>query len=77
MEYGGLLAVYRRLIRQDAEHSRAILYAAVNEAVAIVGNLNATIALLTATGDAAFVLAGMQEVVANALTTLQNVQRDE
>jgi hypothetical protein len=73
LAYAQLTAVYPQIIHQDTENNRADLYAAIATAIATLCALNTTLQGMTASGDAAFVLADMQIVVANALAALQTI----
>lgn len=77
LEYSQLINEYPLLIHQDTANNQADLYAAIAKAETTVSNLHDTIQAITATSDNAFVLAGMQEVVAHALASLQAVQSNE
>jgi hypothetical protein len=77
LEYTQLLVNYQILIRQDVPSQQTVLFAAINNAVVIVGRLKATLQSMTARGDNAIVLAGLQSVVENALTSLQTVVASE
>jgi hypothetical protein len=77
LEYGQLFQIYNVLRRQDIVNQRAVLVAAVATALGIVTNLAATVDSMSASGDNASVLAGLQAVVSGALTQIQNVQFDE
>ena len=56
---------------------KAAFAANVTSAITVVGNLKATLALISVTGDQEFLLVGMQEVVDHALINLETVQIDE
>ena len=77
LEYAQLSHAYRKLRHQDTANNRVDLYAAIALAETAVANLNVTISAMTATGDNAVLLQGMQIVVANALTSIQSVIFDE
>ena len=73
LAYAQLTAVYPILIHQDTANNRADLYAAIKTAISTLCALNSTLQGMTASGDAAFVLADWQIVVANALAALQTI----
>jgi hypothetical protein len=75
--YAQLVTVYAVLRHQDTANNRIDLYAAIATALIAVANLQFTINAMTATGDAALVLTGMQSVAASAFTSLQKVVADE
>lgn len=77
LDYAQLHKVYHILRHQDVSEQQTVLYAAIAEAETTVASLNATIDSLMETGDAGFVLRGMQIVTANALASLKAVQSDE
>ena len=77
LEYSQLINVYPLLIHQDTANNAADLDAAIAQAETVVASLHATIDGMMASGDAFYVLQGMQEVVAHALASLQAVQSDE
>lgn len=77
LEYSQLLVNYKILREQDIVNQRAVLVAAVADAVIIVGNLNTTLAGMTASGDDGVLLAHMQTVVRGALKQVQDVHFDE
>jgi hypothetical protein len=77
LEYSQLLANYTILRQQDIVNQRAVLVAAVADAVIIVGNLNTTLAGMTASGDEGVLLLHMQNVVRGALKQVQDVHFDE
>ena len=75
--YAQLVTVYAMLRHQDQATQRVVLYADIAQAETAVASLNATIQAMTATGDNAGVLLGMQEGAEHALTSLQIVVADE
>ncbi len=75
--YAQLVGIYQQLLHQDVANQKSVLNAIVAQAVTVVGTLNTTLDAMTATGDAKFLLVGMQEVTANALAALDNVTRAE
>ena len=77
LEYAQLLVNYKILREQDIVNQRAVLVAAVADAVIIVGKLNTTLAGMTASGDDGVLLAHMQMVVRAALRQVQDVHFDE
>src|SRR6202790_2331646 len=77
LAYAQLLRAYALLINTDSATARADLTTAITAAVAAVGMLNSTLQGMTAVGDAAIQLAGMQIVVYNSLQSLLKVQGDE
>jgi len=77
LSYAQLIKIYPALIHQDTANNLVDLYAAIGLAVIAVGALNTTLQAMSASGDAGVQLRQMQIVVANALSTLNNVQADE
>jgi hypothetical protein len=76
LEYVQLLQIYTVLRRQDIMNQRAVLVAAVVDALTLVGNLNTTISMMTASGDNGLVLARLQTVTRNAWTQIIDVLFD-
>jgi hypothetical protein len=79
LDYAQLLSIYPVLIRQDVPNQRAVLYAAIAQAVTIVRSLNTTVAGImgSVTDPNRAQLTVMQGVVNSALASLQAVQFDE
>lgn len=79
LEYAQLINLYPTFIRQDVPNQRAVLYAAIAQAIIIVGSLNTTVASIMAVSNDPnrSQLAVMQGITASALASLQNVQADE
>jgi hypothetical protein len=77
LEYSQLLHEYRRLRHQDVANQAIMLADVINDAVATVESLQATVDSIPATFQNEFMLQGMQIVVANCLINLKAAQVDE
>jgi hypothetical protein len=77
LSYAQLVALYQELRQQDIPNQEVVLDGLIASAISTVTVLQSTIDAIMESGDAGFVLAGMQQVVANALTNLRNAQSDE
>jgi hypothetical protein len=77
LSYAQLVALYQELRQQDVPNAEIVLDDLIASAITTVTTLQSTIDALMESGDAGFVLAGMQQVVAAALMNLRVAQGDE
>jgi len=77
LSYAQLVTLYAELRQQSVANEEVVLDGLIASAITTVMGLQSTIDAMMESGDAGFVLAGMQLVVKNALTNLNAAQGDE
>lgn len=78
LSYAQLVTLYAELRQQDIPNQEAVLDGLIASAITTVSALQSTIdAIMASTPDGSVILAGMQNVVTNALMNLNLAQSDE